>query len=241
MSMSCPAGPHHFADDCFTGDPAGSAVPCSAAESAERGLARHIARAARAAARAAAYGCAQARDGAGRTAADAAAEAARSTTAGRAALLARDAAHLALATAVNNTSSRRDAYAATAKGAAGAAHAVTECDPGGLRLVANVLADGYEALAGAALGPGTARVPTREEEAAIRRGEGEPYDHVYVHPEDSASYTERTRVRQPKDGRSYCPRPFLLSDDARRVSPTGELFAPGVGPHWPVAWRPLFT
>lgn len=210
------------------------------AESAEQALARHIARAARAAARAAAYGEVQARDSTGRTAADAAGEAASSTTARQAALLARDTAQLALGTAVNNTSGRRDAFAATAKDAARAAQDAVDGGPDGLDLVANVLADGYEALAGAALSGAGAPLPTGEEEAAIHRGEGEPYDAVYVHPEDSAGYTERTRVRQPKDGRSYCPRPFLLSEDARHASPTGELFAPGVGPHWRIAWRPLF-
>lgn len=116
-----------------------------------------------------------------------------------------------------------------------------DCDPDGLHTVANIVADGYEALARDALGGHRVRLPTREEEAAIHRGEGEPYDAVYVHPEDSASYTADTRVRQPKNGRSYCPRPFLLSADAKLASPTGELFAPGVGPHWRIAWRPLFT
>ncbi|WP_371793203.1 hypothetical protein OG285_33645 [Streptomyces sp. NBC_01471] len=222
------------------GDPVGPAGPVHPAESARRGLARHIARAACAAARAAAYGGVQARDSAGRTAGGAAAETARSTTAGQAALLARDTAQLALGTAVNNTSSRRDEFAATAKDAARAAQAAVDRDPEGLHPVANILADGYEALAGSVLGSRGARPPTREEEAAIQRGEGEPYDDVFVHPQDSAAYTEQTRVRQPKDGRSYCPLPFLLSEDARRASPTGELFAPGVGPHWRIAWRPLF-
>ncbi|MFE2378800.1 hypothetical protein [Streptomyces sp. NPDC059398] len=214
--------------------------PVHPPEAAERARARHIARASCAASRAAAYGGVQARDGAGRTAADAAGETAGSTTAGRAALLALDTAQLALGTAVNNTSDRRDVFAATARGAALAAQDAVDCDPGGLHLVANILADGYEALAGEALSSRPAPPPTPEEEAAIHRGEGEPYDDVYVHPEDSAAYTERTRVRQPKDGRSYRPRPFLLSEDARRVSPTGELFAPGVGRHWRIAWRPLF-
>ncbi|MCX4552696.1 MULTISPECIES: hypothetical protein [unclassified Streptomyces] len=231
MSTLLPTGPDEFGDGPVDGP----------AEPDEQARARHLARAASAATRAVAYGGAEVRDATGRTAADIAAEAAVGAAPGRAALLALDTARLALGAAVDNTSPLRDEFAATARDAVDAARAAVDHGADGLCPVANILADGYEARAVAMLGGHAPRIPTREEEAAAGRGEGEPYDAVYVHPEDSAAYTVETRVRQPKNGRSYLPLPFVLSPDARRISPTGELFAPGIGPHWRIAWRPLFS
>ncbi|WP_371792962.1 hypothetical protein OG285_32020 [Streptomyces sp. NBC_01471] len=215
--------------------------PTPSIETAERAVARHRARTRAATVRALAYSSGQpkAKERTQGAAASIAAESAVAITAEHAARLAHDAAQLALNAAVNNTSCQRDTFTATARAAAQTAQDVIESASPGLDLLTNVLADGYETRAAAAL-TDALHIPRRGGETAVD-AEDESYDVVYVYPQDVSAYSEQTRVRQPKNGLTYRPLPFLFSEDARNASPTGALFAPGVGLHWRLAWRPLIT
>ncbi|MBO2634160.1 N-acetylglucosamine-binding protein GbpA [Shewanella algae] len=65
-------------------------------------------------------------------------------------------------------------------------------------------------------------------------GDTAPADFQF--PDGLGSYTEGTRVLQPKDGKIYRCKPFPESGYCRQWSASATQFEPGVGSHWQLAW-----
>ena len=64
-------------------------------------------------------------------------------------------------------------------------------------------------------------------------------DYQFTFPEGLKSYTDGTKVLQPKNGKVYQCRPFPYSGWCSQWSASTTQYEPGIGTHWQGAWIAL--